>query len=118
MDAGGAFAAYITGNVASNLIGRLVSASEGFAEYGQTAFDAGVGRKERRGNKRDARCHIHDKPIAIGAEHWQSRPGEQDGCNQIDFDHRSDLGVGRIVKPTGPDTASIVDENIKPTQLF
>src|SRR5258706_8502219 len=26
MDAGGAFAAYITGNVASNLIGRLVSA--------------------------------------------------------------------------------------------
>jgi predicted MFS family arabinose efflux permease len=27
MDAGGAFAAYITGNVASNLIGRLVSAS-------------------------------------------------------------------------------------------
>jgi len=27
MDAGGAFAAYITGNVASNLIGRLVSAA-------------------------------------------------------------------------------------------
>ena len=31
MDAGGAFAAYITGNVASNLIGRLVSA--GLADY-------------------------------------------------------------------------------------
>ena len=29
MDAGGAFAAYITGNVASNLIGRLVSAARG-----------------------------------------------------------------------------------------
>jgi len=27
MDAGGAFAAYITGNVASNLIGRLISAA-------------------------------------------------------------------------------------------
>ena len=27
MDAGGAFAAYITGNVASNLIGRLISAT-------------------------------------------------------------------------------------------
>src|SRR6187455_3390734 len=27
MDAGGAFAAYITGNVASNLVGRLVSAA-------------------------------------------------------------------------------------------
>jgi len=26
-DAGGAFAAYITGNVASNLIGRLISAA-------------------------------------------------------------------------------------------
>jgi MFS transporter, YNFM family, putative membrane transport protein len=31
MDAGGAFAAYITGNVASNLIGRLISA--GVADY-------------------------------------------------------------------------------------
>jgi MFS transporter, YNFM family, putative membrane transport protein len=31
MDAGGAFAAYITGNVASNLIGRLISA--GIADY-------------------------------------------------------------------------------------
>src|SRR5207237_10873379 len=27
MDAGGAFAAYITGNVASNLVGRLISAA-------------------------------------------------------------------------------------------
>src|SRR5207247_5265722 len=31
MDAGGAFAAYITGNVASNLIGRLISA--GIADH-------------------------------------------------------------------------------------
>ena len=36
MDAGGAFAAYITGNVASNLIGRLVSA--GIADHFGLAF--------------------------------------------------------------------------------
>ena len=35
MDAGGAFAAYITGNVASNLIGRLISAGESDSFTGQ-----------------------------------------------------------------------------------
>ena len=50
MDAGGAFAAYITGNVASNLIGRLISA--GVADHlglaGQFLFFLGAqpGRRD------------------------------------------------------------------------
>ena len=82
MDAGGAFAAYITGNVASNLIGRLISAA--VADTLRPGLEFLLLRRcsisparcwsisPSRGSSRCMRWAIGASPLAAMLAHWRN----------------------------------------------
>ena len=82
MDAGGAFAAYITGNVASNLIGRLVSAAVvDTSRAGLEFLFLRAAQPRRRGAglfhhpagaRRCMRCRLSQSPFAAMIAHWRN----------------------------------------------
>src|ERR1700741_3938601 len=87
--------------------------AQGLAELGQSAFDAGVGRIERRRNERDAGRDVDDEAILARPQRRQGRTRQQDRRNQVDLDHRPDFGLRRVLKPAGPHSTRIVDEYIE-----
>ena len=82
MDAGGAFAAYITGNVASNLIGRLVSAAvvDNLGLASNFYFFAPLNLAGavlvyftiQRVQRPCMRCQLTQSPLAAMIAHWRN----------------------------------------------
>ena len=80
MDAGSAFAAYITGNVASNLVGRLVSAAvvDSFGLASNFYFFAAQSRRRRagvfhhRGVQPMQAMPATQSPFAAMIAHWRN----------------------------------------------
>lgn len=84
MDAGGAFAAYITGNVASNLVGRLISAAvaDNFGLASNFLFFAGLNLAGaalvfftiRRAQPNVMAGQMTQSPLAALRSHWEAVP--------------------------------------------
>src|SRR5260370_29241079 len=93
-------------------------AAERFAELRKATLDPGIGRVEWRGNERNTRGDVNNETVSARPQFWQRCASEQDRCHQINLDHGSNLGFGRILQPASPDTARLVDQNVETPELL
>ena len=58
------------------------------------------------------------RPSPLARRDGERGARQQDRRNEIDFDHRPNFGLGRILQAAGPDAAGVVDKDIEAAKFL